>query len=80
MPHTQMVAEQVITQWVMEARHSSMAEDMSQEDVVQPMVGVETRSQVSVVLPLIEPNVVPTENELPSSLPTIPTANDDGRP
>ena len=27
-PHAQMVAEQVTTQWVMEARHSSVAEDV----------------------------------------------------
>ena len=33
-PHAQMVDEQVIAQWVMEARHSSMAEDVRWEDVV----------------------------------------------
>ena len=33
-PYAQMVAEQVSTQWVMEAHHSSMAEDVHWEDVV----------------------------------------------
>ena len=33
-PHAQMVAEQVTAQWVMEARRSSMTEDMRWEDVV----------------------------------------------
>ena len=32
--HAQMVAEQVTAQWVMEARHSTMAADMRREDVV----------------------------------------------
>ena len=33
-PHAQMVAEQVTTQWVMEARRSPMAEDVHWEDVI----------------------------------------------
>ena len=33
-PHAQMVAEQVTVQWVMEARHSSVPEDVHREDVV----------------------------------------------
>ena len=33
-PYAQMVAEQVTTQWVMEARRSTMDEDVHQEDVV----------------------------------------------
>ena len=33
-PYAQMVAEQVTAQWVMEARHSSMAKDVHREDVV----------------------------------------------
>ena len=32
-PYAQMVAEQAFAQWVMEAHHSSIAEDMRQEDV-----------------------------------------------
>ena len=59
-----MVAEQVTTQWVMEAHHSSVAEDVCQEDVVQPTEGVETGSEVSVILPPTEPNVIPTGSEL----------------
>ena len=33
-PYTQMVAKQVPVQWVMEARRSSVAEGMRQEDVI----------------------------------------------
>ena len=67
-PHAQMVAEQVTMQWVMEARHSSMAEDVRQEDVVQPTEAAEVRSEVSIVPPPIEPNVVPTTAKLPMPL------------
>ena len=75
-----MVAEQVTAQWVMEAHRSSMAEDMHQEDVIQPMVGVETGSEVSIVLPPTEPNIILTRSELPSSLSTVPTVDAAGRP
>ena len=74
-PYAQMVAEQVTAQWVMEAHHSSVAEDMRREDVVQPMDGVETGSEVSVVPTPTEPNVVSTTTELPSSSSTIPSAD-----
>ena len=80
-----MVTEQVTTQWVMEAHRSSVAEDMHQEDVVQPVEGVETGSEVSIVLPPIKPNVipitaepsvvVPTTTELPSSSPITPSTD-----
>ena len=79
-PHAQMVDEQVTVQWVMEARCSFVAEDVRQKDVIQPLVGVDTGSEVSVVLPLIEPNVIPTRSELPSSLSIILTADATGRP
>ena len=79
-PHAQMVVEQVTTQWVMEAHRSSVAEDVLQEDVIQPMEGVETGSEASVVLSPIEPNVVPTGSELPSSLSTVPSADAARRP
>ena len=46
----------------MEARRLSVAEDVRREDVVQPVEGVETESEAS---------VVPTESELPSSLSTV---------
>ena len=67
-------------QWVMEARYSSVAEDVHREDVVQLMEGVETGSEASVVPPSTELNVVPTESELPSSLSTVPSADDPRRP
>ena len=35
-PHAQVVAEQVTTQWVMEAHRSTMAAYMHWEDVIQP--------------------------------------------
>ena len=75
-----MVAEQVTTQWVMEAHRSSMAEGVRQEDVVQPTDGVETKSEVSVVPPPFEPNVVPSESEPALSSSTVPSADAAGRP
>ena len=57
-----------------------MAEDVRREYVVHPVEGVETRSEVSVVPSPIEPNVVPTESELPPSLSIVPTVDDAGRP
>ena len=41
-PYAQMVAEQVSVQWVMEAHRSSVAKGVRQEDVIQPVDGVET--------------------------------------
>ena len=80
MPCAQMVAEQVSMQWVMEARRSSMAEDMRWEDVVQPMEGVETRLEASIVPPPTEPNVAPSESEQPLSSSITPSADATGRP
>ena len=56
-----------------------MVEDVRQEDVVQPMEGVETRLEANVIPPLAEPNIVPTESELPSSLSIVPSAIAAGR-
>ena len=70
-----MVAEQVTAQWVMEACRSTVAEDVHWEDVVQPVEGVETGLEASVVLPPTEPYVVPTESELPSSSSTVPSGD-----
>ena len=70
-----MVAEQVSAQWVMEARRSSVAEGARQEDVIHLADGVETRSEASVIPPLIEPNVVPSESEPPLSSSTVPSAD-----
>ena len=75
-----MVAEQVTARWVLEARRSTMDEDVRREDVVQPMVGVEIRLKESIVLPPTELNVFPTGSELPSSLSTVPIADAAGRP
>ena len=80
MPYAQMVAEQVTAQWVMEPHHSSMAEEVCREVVVQPVEGGETGSEVSVVPPPTELNVIPTESELPSSSSSVPSANAAGRP
>ena len=73
-PYAQMVAEPVTVQWVMEAHHSTMVEDVRREDVVQPVEGVEARSEVSVIPPPTEPNVVSTGSELPLSSSTVPSA------
>ena len=80
LPHAQLVAEQVSAQWVMEARHSSMAEGVRQEDVIQPTDGVETRLDVIVVLPPSKPNVVPSGGEQPLSSSTEPSADAARRP
>ena len=37
-PHAQVVAEQVTAQWVMEARCSTVAIDVHQEDIIQPPI------------------------------------------
>jgi len=79
-PYAQMVAEQVFAQWVMEARRSIMAKGVRQEDVIQPVDGVETGSEMSIVPPPTEPNVVPSASEQPLSLSTAPSANAAGRP
>ena len=57
-----------------------MAKDMHSEGVIQPMEGVEIGSEASIVLPLIEPIVVPTGSELPSSLSTLSIADVTERP
>jgi len=78
-PYVQMVAEQVSAQWMMEARHSSMAEGVHQEDVIQPTDGVETGSEASIVPPPTELNVIPSEGEQPLSSSTVPSADAAGR-
>ena len=62
-PYAQMVAEQVSTQWVMEARRSSMAKGACQEHIIQPADRVGTGSKASVIPPPTEPNVVPSTTE-----------------
>ena len=71
-----MVAEQVTTQWVMEAHRSSVAEDVLQEDVIQPMEGVETGSEASIIPTIAELSAIsPTTTKLPSSSSTIPSVD-----
>ena len=77
---TQMVAEQVFMQWVMEARHASMAKGMRQEDVTQPADGVVAGSEASVVPSLTYSNVTPSESEQPLSSSVAPSADAVGRP
>ena len=89
-PHAQVVAEQVTAQWVMEARPSTMAVDVRQEDVIQPVEAAEARSEVSIVPSSIEPNIVltiaepsaviPTTTELPSSSSIAPSTDVAGGP
>ena len=78
-PFPQKVAEQVSMQWVMEARCASMAKGMHQEDVIQPTEGVETGLEASVVPPLIEPNIIPSESKLPLSSSIVPSAEATGQ-
>ena len=79
MPYTQMVAEQVSAQWVMEARRVSVAKGVRQEDIIQPADRVETGSEASVVPPLTKPNVVLSEGEQPLSSSTVPSVDVAGR-
>ena len=58
LPHAKLLAEQVSTQWVMDAHRADMAESVRQEDVAQPMDGVEPGLEMNVALPPTEPNVV----------------------
>ena len=74
-----MVAEQVSTQWVMEARHVGTAEGERQEDIVQPADGMEPGSKANVVPPLTELNVVPSESEQPLSSLIVPSVDTAGR-
>ena len=66
LPHARLVAEQVFAQWVMDARREDMAGSMRQGDVAQPADGTEPRSEVDVISPSTEPNVVPSGSEQPA--------------
>ena len=44
LPHARLVAEQVSTQWVMDAYHADLANGAHQEDVAHPADGVEPGS------------------------------------
>ena len=56
---------------MMEAHHSCVAKDVCEEDVIQPMEGVETGSEAS---------IVQTGSELPSSSSIVPSADATGAP
>ena len=51
------------------------AKGVSQEDIAQPIDGVEPRSEANVALPLSEPNVVQLESEQPLPSPIEPIAD-----
>ena len=59
----------------MEARRASVAEGVRQEDVTQPMDGVEVRSEAP-----SEPSVAPSEGGQPLSSPVMSSADAVGRP
>ena len=80
LPHAQLVAKQVSAQWVMDARCTSVAEGVRQEDVPQSTDGVEAGSKVNIILPPTEPNVAPSESEQLLSSPVAPSADAAGRP
>ena len=75
LPHAKLVAEQVSAQWVMDARHVSIAEGTCPEDVIQPVDGTEPRLEVDIALPSTEPNVIPPGSEQPVPSPVAPTAD-----
>jgi len=75
LPHARLVAEQVSTQWVMDAHHEDMAGSMRQGDVTQPTDGGEPRSEVDIALPSTEPNVIQPGSEQPVPSPVAPTAD-----
>ena len=65
LPHPKLLAEQVSTQWVMDARCTDVAGSVRQEDIAQPADGVEPRSEVDVAPPPTEPDVAQSEDEQP---------------
>ena len=80
LPHAKLVAEQVSPQWVLDARHADMAEGTRQEDIAQPVDGVEPRSDANVAPPPTEPSVAPSESEQPLSSPVVPAVDVAGQP
>ena len=75
LPHAKLVAEQVSAQWVMDARRADMAVGARQEDVTQPMDGVEPGSKADVAPPLTELNIAQSEDEQPLPLPIEPVVD-----
>jgi len=57
------VAEQVFAQWVMEAHCANAAEGAGQEDIIQPVDGMEPWLETNIAPALTEPNIVLSETE-----------------
>ena len=57
LPHAKLLAEQVSALWVMDARRADMARSMRQEDIAQPLDGVEPMLELDIASPPTEPNV-----------------------
>ena len=64
----------------MDARCANMAEGACQEDVAQPMDGVEPGSEADVAPPPTEPNIAQSEDEQPLPSPIKPVADATGEP
>ena len=75
LPHTKLLAEQVSTQWVMDAHRSNMAKSVCQEDVTQPADGVEPGLEVDIAPPPTKPNVAQSEDEQPLPSPVEPVVD-----
>ena len=75
LPHAKLVAEQVSAQWVMDARRADMARSMRQEDIAQPLDGVEPMLELDIASPPTEPNVAQLEDEQPLPSPVEPVVN-----
>ena len=80
LPHAKLLAEQVSMQWVMDARREDMDGSMHQEDITQPMDGMEPRSEVDVAPPSTKPNVVQPVDEQPLPSLVKPVADAVGEP
>ena len=59
----------------MEAHRADMAEAARQEDIAQPMDGVEPRMEAEVTLTPTEPNVAQSEDEWPLPSPVEPVVD-----
>ena len=59
----------------MDARHADMAENMRQEDIAEPMDGVEPGSEANITPPPTEPNIAQSEDEQPLPSLVKPVAN-----
>ena len=64
----------------MDACREDMARSVRQEDVAQPVDGMEPGSEVDIALPSTEPNVVQLGSEQLVPSPVAPTADAAGQP